>query len=112
MVGDGSMNEQESRRELEPVADVLDVVLGRFAGTPQGASLQIFERWDAVAGSEWQHTTPVKIDEKGVLVVDVPDGGAATRLRFESDALVAAIERELGEGLVSGIRLRVARNAG
>jgi hypothetical protein len=104
------MSEQESRRELAPVGDVLDLVLGRFAGTSQGASLEIFERWDEIAGPAWRRAGPVKIDEKGILVVEVPDGGVATRLRFETDALVAAIEKEVGPGLVSGIRLRVARN--
>ena len=103
------MSEEKKASGLAPVGDVLDEVLGRFAGPTQAAGLVIFDRWDVVAGPPWEGARPVKIDDLGTLVVEVPDGGTATRLRYQTDGLVSRIEAEVGAGVVSGIRLRVAR---
>lgn len=98
------------RRDLSPLGDVLDVVLGRFAGPGHASRAELFSKWDDIAGPVWAGTRPIKIDTKAVLVVEVPDGGVASRLRFEVSGLVARIAAELGDGTVESVRLRVGRN--
>ena len=109
------MKEDGRRRDLEPVADVLDAVLGRFAGsaTDNRGSLPKFHlvstNWDTIANETWQQTRPVRIDDEGVLVVDVSSGAVASKLRFETTALMQQIDRVIGHGGVTAIRLRVTR---
>jgi hypothetical protein len=107
------MSQQDGpRRDLAPVGEVLDVVLGRFAGAKQRATLDLFAQWEEIAGPGWEQSRPVKIVEAGVLVVEVPDGASASKLRFGSDELVAAINAALGEDVVTGVRLRVGGRRG
>ena len=106
------MTDAERRRELSPVGEVLDEVLGRFAGKTPASVWAILERWDSIAGPHWVKARPVRIDEAGVLLVVVPDGGSATKLRYETKTLLAAIAREIGPDVVISVRIRVGRVEG
>ena len=106
------MDDHGSKRDLAPVGEVLDDVLGRYAGAPTEPTSTVLAHWDEVAGPSWRRARPVRVTPDGVLLVEVPDGGLATRLRYESETLVAAIGRELGPGLVSSVRLRVDKTGG
>ena len=75
---------------MEAVEDVLDNVLGRFAGTPRSALQDIVAVWDAVTGAAWTGTTPARLAD-GTLLVEVPDGMTATRLQFEGPQVVRAV---------------------
>lgn len=95
-------------RDPAPITDVLGVVMEN-ASARYGASLvRLRARWTGLAGATWSGTTPVAIHD-GVVLVEVADGARASLLRFETDALLDAIEAEFGEGFARGIRLRVAR---
>ena len=95
------------RGDLEAVEDVLDTVLGRFAGTPRSALQDIVAVWDAVTGAAWTGTTPAGLAD-GTLIVEVPDGMTATRLQFEGPQVVRAL-RNVAGGRVRKVRFRVAR---
>ena len=97
----------EPRGDLNPVEDVLDRVLGRFAGTPRSTLQEITTIWEAVTGPSWAGTTPVRITE-GTLVVEVPDGITASRLQFDSSQVIRAL-RDVAGGQVRTVRFRVAR---
>ena len=100
----------ERRGDLEPVGDVLDQVLGRFAGPGPGTRVMLFDQWQAIAGPKWAETRPISVDPRGVLVVEVASGATASRLRFEEAGLLGRIKAAVGEDVVNGIRFRVARN--
>jgi hypothetical protein len=104
-------DEEAPRRDLEPLGDVLESVLGRFAGTGHGSLARLQHSWVAIAGDPWHSATPVRLSE-GLLTVEVRDGTAASRLRFETANLLRRIAAELGEGHVTGVRIRVAAPAG
>lgn len=109
---DSLVADAEQRRELAPVGDVLDEVLGRFAGKSPASGWVVVERWDTIAGPPWRKAKPVKIDENGVLWVVVPDGVSATKLRYETKPLIAAIEREVGPDVVKSVRIKVSHEGG
>jgi len=98
------------RRDLAPVGEVLDAVLGRFAGPGHAARAQLFEQWQAIAGPTWAGTRPLQVDSRHVLVVEVPSGAIASRLRFDVSGLVGRIDAALGGDVVESVRLKVTRN--
>ena len=103
------MDDDGERRQLQPVGDVLDLVLARFAGPSPVARSALFEQWDSIAGATWRGTRPIELDPRQVLVVEVADGAAASKLRFETSRLVDRIEESLGSRIVASVRLRVRR---
>ena len=110
--GDHAEGEPNDARqwELVPLGDTLDVVLGRFVGERYRLEAALFERWEELAGPDWAGCRPVRLATGGVLTVEVPGGGAASRLRYEADGLVGRITHSLGDDTVRSIRLRVAKN--
>lgn len=98
-------------REPTPITEVLGAIIESAGGGSFGTGLaRLKEDWAAISGETWAGTVPVTIRD-GLLIVEVPNGSRASLLRFEADALQARIEAGLGPGLVTGIRLRVARPA-
>jgi len=65
--------------------------------------------WVEIVSEPWrERSRPVRL-EKGVLTVEVSDGGAASRLRMEQGKIRAALDERLGKGEVAQIKLRVGR---
>lgn len=95
------------RGDLEGVGEALDGVLGRFAGSSGAALQEINAIWDSVTGPEWSTARPARLDGD-TLIVEVPDGTVASRLRFDSPRVVAAL-RSVAGGRVKRARFRVAR---
>jgi hypothetical protein len=99
----------DRRRDLTPISDLVDGViadLGERTGMGTGTALAV--EWRSVAGPDWKEARPVGLDS-GTLVVAVPDGRAATRLRYGRSALLKRIEARFGPGIVSSVRIKVAR---
>ena len=96
-------------RDLEPVSGFLDQVLRRF-GMPDPVDLsRLVEEWPELAGEPWgTRSRPAGLD-RGELLVEVDDGSVATLLRYQQAALVERLERQLGAGLVTSVRIRVNR---
>ena len=96
-------------RDLEPVAGFLDQVL-RKLGMPDPVDLsRLVDEWPDVAGEPWgTRSRPAGLTD-GELLVEVEDGSMATLLRYQQAALVERLERRLGGGLVTSVRIRVSR---
>jgi predicted nucleic acid-binding Zn ribbon protein len=98
----------DDRRELEAVGDLLDSVLARIGGGRRPTVMVVRERWSEVAGPGWDQAEPIQVRD-GVLTVEVPDGGTASRLRYDTASLLRRISALIGAEEVRSIRLRVAR---
>lgn len=98
------------KRDPAAIGDVLDVVLGRFVGPDHAAQRTLFDRWAVVSGNRWNGTRPLRIDGKKVLLVEIPAGAAASRLRFDIPSLLSRIDAEVGGGVVESVRFKVANN--
>lgn len=101
----------EARRDLEAVGELLDGVLARIGGGKRPTVMVVRDRWSEVAGPGWDLGEPIQVRD-GVLTVEVPDGGTASRLRYDTGALVRRISGLLGAEEITSIRLRVARRRG
>ncbi len=88
-----------------PLETVLEQVTeGRLAGLEMIKSV-----WPDIVSPAWHdRSRPVLLD-KGVLTIEVSDGGAASRLRLEQSKIRAALDKRLGSGQVAQIRMRVGR---
>ena len=99
---------EEPRGKPIVIGDLLDGVLARIGGGRRPPLLEIRERWNDIAGSQWKdRARPVRGTDE-LLIVEVIDGATASVLRFE----LAHLERRLAE-LAPGsgakkMRLRVA----
>ena len=95
------------RHDLEPVEEVLDSVLGRFAAPERTALQRIAASWARVCGPSWADAEPVRYDGD-VLVVEVPSGLVASRLQFDTTRVIAGL-REAPGVEVRRIRFRVTK---
>jgi len=98
----------DERRQLEAVGEVLDSVLARIGGGRRPVVMVIRERWREVAGPGWDQGEPVQV-RNGVLIVEVRDGGTASRLRYDTAPLLRRISGLIGAEEITSIRLRVSR---
>lgn len=83
--------------------------LVRSMGAPSMSALEkIFGNWESIVGSDVaRHSRPVRL-EGHQLMVAVEDGAWASQLRWMTDEVLKALDRELGAGTVSHITVRVA----
>ena len=101
---------KERKRDIDALDPTLEVVLERVTEGRLAKFEVIRAAWSEVVSPAWrERSRPVRL-EKGVLTVEVSDGGAASRLRMEQAKIRAALEQRLGRGEVAAIKLRVARN--
>ena len=105
------------RHDLIPnlVATVMDYakhdrdVLERVTEGGLAAFEVIKQTWPQVVGDELRdRSRPVRLS-RGVLTVEVSDGGTASRLRLEQRRIRGELETALGRGAVAQIRWRVQR---
>jgi hypothetical protein len=91
---------------MQSVDQVLDGVLAKIGRGGGGSILRVMEIWPDVAGPGWvDQAKPVRLD-RGVLVVEVADGLAASRLRFDVPGLQSRIDGALGGGVVVTVVLK------
>ena len=96
-------------RGLNALEDTLASVLERVTEGRLATFEAIKGAWPEIVSEAWrERSRPVRL-EKGVLTVEVSDGGAASRLRLEQAKICAALDEHLGRGEVARIRLRVGR---
>lgn len=96
------------RREPAEISEVIGSII---EGTTVHVDIRhgrVVEEWDRVAGDDWRLATPVGVRD-GILLVTVPDGATASLVRYQVRPLLAAISAEFGDGLVTGVRIRVDR---
>ena len=96
--------------DLEPLGDALEAILRRL-GVPSPTDLaRVTEEWSRVVPEPFaSRSQPAGLSD-GILTLDVPDGMSASLLRYRSEELIGALERDLGPGVVSEVRIRVRRS--
>ena len=104
------LNQDPERGQPEEISGVIGEVLEQVTSggdTRQGA---IVDEWDQFAPGDWAPGSPVGVKD-GVLLVEVPNGAIASLVKYQVAALIREIDRRFGAGVVTGVRVSVARPA-
>lgn len=99
-------------RGLNALGTTLEAVLERVTEGRLATFEVIKGAWPEIVSETWRERSRPVLLEKGVLTVEVSDGGAASRLRLEQGKIRAALDERVGPGEVARIRLRVSRGQG
>lgn len=98
-------------RGLNALDGTIESVLERVTEGKLAAFEVIKSAWADIVTDTWrERSRPVRL-EKGVLTVEVSDGGAASRLRLEQAEIRRALDQHLGRGEVAQIKLKVGRRS-
>lgn len=96
-------------RGLNPLDSTLESVLERVTEGKLATFETIKAAWGEIVTDVWsERSRPIRL-ENGVLIIEVSDGAAASRLRLEQAKIRAALDKRLGGGEVAQIKLRVSR---
>jgi len=102
---------KNSDRGLKHLDGAFEAVLERVTEGKLAKFEEIKRSWAEIVSDPWrERSRPVRL-EKGVLTIEVSDGGAASRLRMEQSKIRAALDERLGKGEVAKINLRVGRRS-
>lgn len=97
-------------RDLNLLDATLHEVLERVTEGRLAAFEVVKSVWGDVVAEPWsERARPVRL-EKGVLTVEVSDGGTASRLRLEQAKVKQALNDNLGRGEIAQIKLKVGRS--
>lgn len=96
-------------RQPERIGDILDGVLERLGVGSAPDMVDLVGRWAELAGEPWATRSIPAGYHRGVLTVEVTDGEAATLLKYQTQELVTRLGEALGSGIVTTVRIRVAR---
>lgn len=100
---------EDTDRGLALVAGTLEEVLERVTEGRLAAFEVVKTAWkDVVPDTARGRSRPIRL-ERGVLTVEVSDGGVASRLRLEQGRIRAALDERLGRGEIAQIKLKVGR---
>ena len=103
-------DDDRPRQEPTAVGDLLDGVLEGLGMVKPVEVGELVRRWDTVAPEPFATAArPVGL-ASGELTLEVADGAAASRLRYQLGTLMARLDVRLGAGVVTGVRLRVRRS--
>ncbi|MFZ0493799.1 MAG: DUF721 domain-containing protein [Acidimicrobiia bacterium] len=92
---------------LEQLGGLINAMLGRWGIGDTGVFVAINERWSEIAGPQWaSHSWPTML-RSGVLTVEASHG-AATVLRYATGTLLASLQDEFGENVITGINIKTA----
>jgi len=94
-------------RELGPIGPDLARLLDAFGMASSPSVARLVSDWNQLAGPSWAGSDPVQLRD-GKLVVEVPDGPTASRLRYRVGELLTQLERGLGKRVVTGVTIRVS----
>lgn len=96
---------RQDGRDPVPLGDQLDRIVVDRGWRDDVAVGAVISRWSATVGPEVaQHVAPREFAE-GVLTVQADSTAWATHLRYLTDAILAKIAAETGEGVVTQLRV-------
>ncbi len=96
------------RREPEEISEILGKVIESAAVGVDVRQAMLVRDWGSFVPGDWGSARPVGVRD-GVLLVAVPDGSVGSLLRYQTDALLTAIDDQYGEGLITSVRLQIER---
>ena len=92
-----------------PVGESLDRLTASLGAPPARVLARLFAAWPALVGDAVaSHATPLSL-RQGTLVVAVDDPAWVTQLRWLEADLLARFADAVGEGVVTGLRIRARR---
>lgn len=99
--------EGPKRKDPEVIDDLLGSIIEQAgAGRDRGVS-DLVASWDEIVSERWRgRSRPIGVREQ-TLLIEVPDGSAASLLRYDSADLLRRISDRFGPDLVRGVRFRV-----
>lgn len=90
--------------------EVLDQLLAGLGAPSTDVVIAVAERWSELVGAEIApHANPVSI-ERGRLTVSVDNPAWASHLRWSEADLLARLGVMVGDGIITSVITRVARN--
>ncbi len=96
-------------KDLEPVGEHLEELLRRLGMPAMPDLTRLVDEWQDLAPEPWAAAaTPVGL-EQGTLLVEVADGTHASLLNYQTGALIDHLRTRLGDGIVTGVRIRLQR---
>ncbi len=102
---------RERDRGLNALDGALEAVLERVTEGGLARFEVIKTIWPELVSKRWrERSRPVRL-EKGVLSVEVSDGGAASGLRLEQNKIRRGLDKHVGQGEVAQIRFKVGRQS-
>jgi predicted nucleic acid-binding Zn ribbon protein len=98
----------EGPKEPEEISTVLAAVIEKAAVGVDMRHGHLVNEWASVVPQDWaRFGTPVGV-KAGILLVEVPDGSAASLLKYQIEDLKRVLADRFGADVITGIRLRVA----
>ena len=94
------------RREPEEISKVIGSVIENATVDVDVRQGELVAEWSSFVPSDWALGTPVGVRD-GTLLVTVPDGARASRLRYQEKALLSAIAERFGADVCTRVRLKV-----
>jgi len=89
------------------ISELLGAIIEKVAVGVDVRHGELVNDWHLFAPPDWvRFATPVGVRD-GVLLVEVPDGSAASLLKYQSRDLRDAIEVRFGDDLVHSVKVRV-----
>ncbi len=95
------------RRDPEEIDDLLGAIVEQAGASRDLGISALVASWDDIVSERWQgRSRPIGVREQ-ILLVEVPDGTAASLLRYDSADLLRRISDHCGPDLVRSVRFRV-----
>ena len=96
----------DGRREPSEISEVIGSIIENATVSVDLRHGELIDHWADVAPGDWALGTPIGVRE-GTLLVAVQDGATATLLRYQTTALLQALEARFGADLVAAVRVTV-----
>lgn len=98
------------RRDPKEISDVIGSIIEHANVDVDVRQGDLVAEWPAFAPGDWPTSVPIGVRD-GSLLVHVADGASASLLQYQTTELLEAIRTRYGDGLVTGVRIRVNRTA-
>ena len=96
----------DGRREPSEISEVIGSIIENATVSVDLRHSELIERWGDIAPGDWTLGTPIGVRDETLLVA-VPDGATATLLRYQTHALMQALQARFGADLVRSVRVTV-----
>ena len=95
------------RKDPAVIDDLLGSIVEQAGASRDLGISDLVASWDEVVSERWQgRSRPIGVREQ-TLLIEVPDGSAASLLRYDAADLLRRISDRYGPDLVRAIRFRV-----
>ena len=95
------------RKDPEVIDDLLGSIVEQAGASSDLGISDLVASWDEVVSERWRgRSRPIGVREQ-TLLIEVPDGSAASLLRYDASDLLQRISDRYGSDLVRAVRFRV-----